>query len=140
MFIYNGSAWTSKALAVSTGTVQSGMAIVSWSSTNCTFITKNATGSGSSGYYNTFNPSSASPITVTGTAYTSAPLAFVQLTSTTTPVQGAGGYDPVTGLFGFHTRALPVSPFTISNYLVLTISRRPWPLPAAARRWLRRRG
>ena len=76
MSIYNGSAWTSKALAVSSGTVQGGITIVSWSSTNCMFITKNATGSGP-GYYNTFNPSSASPITVTGTAYTSAPLAFV---------------------------------------------------------------
>ena len=111
---YNGTAWTSKALAVASGTVQGGITIVSWSSTSCTFITKN---SGGSGNYNTFNPSSASPITVTQTGYTSVPMAFVSLAGTTTPIQGAGGYDPATGLFAFHTRSLTASPYSISNYL-----------------------
>jgi hypothetical protein len=116
---YNGTAWTSKQLTVSSGTAQAGMSIISWSSTNCVFVTKT---SGINGEYNSFNPSSASPITVSQVAYTSVPMAFVTLSGTTTPVQGAGGYDPTTALYAFHTRALTASPYTISNYLVATFN------------------
>jgi hypothetical protein len=114
---YNDSAWTSKQLTVASQTLQGGITILSWSSTACSFITKNSSGSGNSNF---FNPSSASPITVTQTAFTAAPMAFVTLSGTATPAQGAGGYDPTTGLYAFHTRALTASPFTISNYLVAT--------------------
>ena len=116
---YNGTAWTSKQLSVTNLTSQGGMAIASWSSTNCVFITKN---SGINGLYNSFNPGSASPITVSQVQYTSAALKFTTLGANATTVQGASAYDPLTGLFAFHTRAVTASPFTISNYLVATFN------------------
>jgi hypothetical protein len=110
---YDGANWLSKELNVGSGTVQGGISIISWSPSNCVFITKNSSGAGN---YNTFDPGDSSPIAVTQTAYTSSPLAA----GIPGPVQGAGGYDPATGLFGFHSRASVTN--TINNYLVLTTS------------------
>jgi hypothetical protein len=116
---YNGVSWVSKQLTVSSQTAQGGMVIISWSRTNCVFITKN---SGINGQYNVFNPSSTSPIAVTQTAYASVAMKFSSLTATSTTAQCASAYDPATGLFAFHTRSLTASPFTISNYLVATFN------------------
>ena len=114
LYVYgDGTNWQSKQLNVGSGTVQGGISIISWSPSNCVFITKNSSGAGD---YNTFNPDASSPIPVTQTAYTSSPL----WTGHPGPVQGAGGYDPATGLFGFHSRASVTN--TINNYLVLTTS------------------
>jgi hypothetical protein len=114
LYVYgDGTNWQSKQLNVGSGTVQGGISIISWSPSNCVFITKNSSGAGD---YNTFDPGASSPITVTQTAYTSSPL----WTGHPGPVQGAGGYDPATGLFGFHSRTSVTN--TLNNYLVLTTS------------------
>ena len=114
---YDGANWQSKQLTVSSGTVMGGFSIVSWSPSSCVFITKNISGAGN---YNTFNPGMSSPITVVQTAFSSMPLGSIGAGTNKVSIQGAGGYDPVTGLFGFHTFTLTASPYTISNYLVLT--------------------
>ena len=109
---YDDANWQSKQLTVGSGTVQGGISIISWSPSSCVFITKNSSGAGN---YNTFNPGASSPIAVTQTAYTSSPLSA----SGSGSIQGAGGYDPATGLFGFHTKTSITN--TINNYLVLTM-------------------
>ena len=97
------STWTAKQLAVSSGSCVTSMAFINWSPISCTFASKN---SSANGYRSVFNPSSASPIAVTQTAV-----------SGTGWASGAGtiqnvAYDPVTGLYGTHTRDNGASPFT----------------------------
>jgi hypothetical protein len=97
------STWTAKQLAVSSGSCVTSMSFVSWTPTSCTFVSKN---SSASGYKNVFNPSSASPITVTQTGISGTGWA-----SGTATIQNVA-YDPVTGLYGTHFRDNGSSPYT----------------------------
>jgi hypothetical protein len=98
---YNGSAWAAKTLTVSSGSCQSDMTFISWSSSSCVFASKN---SSANGYRGTFNPSSASPIAVTQD--------YISPWNTTAPTIHNVAYDPVTGLYGTHYRDINVSPWT----------------------------
>jgi hypothetical protein len=100
VYVYwTGSAWAAKTLTVSSGSCQSDMTFISWSSSSCVFASKN---SAANGYRGTFNPSSASPIAVTQD--------YISPWNTTAPTIHNVAYDPVTGLYGTHYRDINASP------------------------------